>query len=118
MCRHCFPRNATDDAHALDRALAAAHARLSSRQILKAGVGFVAVSGSALSSRSQESEADHIGILLIAKAAYDPRESVHLWERMNQMGGGSAPGIPLDAHPNPETRITQPFCPPHLTPSM
>lgn len=54
--------------------------------------------------RKQESEADHMGLLLMAKAGYDPRESVGLWQRMNQAGGGRPPEF-LSTHPNPENRI-------------
>jgi predicted Zn-dependent protease len=58
-------------------------------------------------SRSHESEADYIGILLAADAGYDPRESVHLWERMEQLSGGGAPAEFLSTHPGHDTRIEQ-----------
>jgi predicted Zn-dependent protease len=57
-------------------------------------------------SRAQESEADYIGVLLMAKAGFDPRESVGLWQRMSQ-GSGSRGIEYLSTHPNPDTRITQ-----------
>lgn len=57
-------------------------------------------------SRPQESEADHIGLLLMANDGYDPHESVVLWRRMEQASGGSGRGPEfLSTHPNPGTRI-------------
>lgn len=56
--------------------------------------------------RSQESEADRIGLIYMAKAGYDPREAVAFWERMGAASEGkSSPPEFLSTHPGYQTRI-------------
>jgi len=56
-------------------------------------------------SRAQESEADHIGIILMAKAGYDPRTAIPFWQRMAQASGGNAPPTFLSTHPSDKQRV-------------
>jgi predicted Zn-dependent protease len=75
--------------------------------ITSAALGFGVQYGVLLPySRSQESEADHLGIIYMAKAGYDPAEAIALWQRMDAMGDARQPQW-LSTHPNPGTRVTQ-----------
>ncbi len=97
--------------------------RMSQSEILGAGLGIAGATGlnpqllQALGlgasvglvlpfSRSQESEADHVGLILMAKAGYDPRASLGVWERMERKEKGAPPEF-LSTHPGSETRIQQ-----------
>jgi predicted Zn-dependent protease len=55
-------------------------------------------------SRKQETEADLLGLELMAKAGFDPEQSVPLWENMVASGGESPPEF-LSTHPSGESRI-------------
>lgn len=56
-------------------------------------------------SRKQESEADRIGLIYMARAGYDPREAINFWQRMINFKGQDKTPEFLSTHPYPETRI-------------
>ena len=56
-------------------------------------------------SRTHESEADIIGLDLMAKAGFDPRQSINLWQKMAQASKGKKPAEFMSTHPSNRTRI-------------
>lgn len=78
------------------------------------GVGSAAVQGGSIAaqagfllpgSRAQETEADVVGQELMARAGFDPRKAVDLWQNMIAASGGSQQPQWLSTHPNPQSRI-------------
>jgi predicted Zn-dependent protease len=57
--------------------------------------------------RLQESEGDHLGLIFMAMAGYDPNEALTFWQRMAQQNKGQAPLEFLSTHPSDETRIAK-----------
>lgn len=63
--------------------------------------------GSLTFSRSDETEADALGLVMASRAGYDPRAGVSLWQKMGAASGGRAPPQWLSTHPAGETRIRE-----------
>jgi predicted Zn-dependent protease len=77
------------------------------QQMVMAALGAGAQYGMLLPfSRSHESEADHVGLLLAAAACYSPEEAPKLWERMGALAKQKPPEF-MSTHPADATRITQ-----------
>jgi len=111
-------------AHEVAHALASHGAERMSQQTIVGGLEQVAVTAGWIKSpqalqmaemaygvgvglphgRNQESEADRIGLILMAKAGYDPRGAVDFWQRMKAVGGQKPPEF-LSTHPSDDTRI-------------
>jgi predicted Zn-dependent protease len=57
-------------------------------------------------NRIQESEADAIGVILMANAGFDPEQSIALWQNMAAAGGSRPPEL-LSTHPSPASRMAE-----------
>jgi predicted Zn-dependent protease len=76
------------------------------KQIFMQAVGMGTNVGMLKFSRSHESEADHMGLIFMAMAGYDPASAPTFWERMATLGGGQQPPEFMSTHPSHETRIS------------
>jgi predicted Zn-dependent protease len=57
-------------------------------------------------NRIQESEADSLGVILMANAGFDPMESITFWQNMNATSGSRSPEL-LSTHPSPRSRMAE-----------
>lgn len=75
------------------------------QQIFMRAVGVGTNVGMLKFSRSHESEADHMGLIFMAMAGYDPASAPKFWKRMGALSGGAQPPEFLSTHPSHNTRI-------------
>ena len=75
------------------------------QQIFMQAMGIGTNVGMLKFSRSHESEADHMGLIFMAMAGYDPASAPKFWERMATLSGGQQPPEFLSTHPSHDTRI-------------
>jgi predicted Zn-dependent protease len=96
----------------LGASISAADPRWQQVTLLAYGVG-TTVGRELPHSRAQESEADHIGLIYMARAGYDPKAAIEFWQRFarynQEHGGGSNSPLAgfLSTHPLDQTRIQQ-----------
>ncbi len=58
-------------------------------------------------SRLHENEADHLGLIFMSMAGYNPNHAISFWRRMAEVKGGQAPPEFISTHPSDEIRIAQ-----------
>ena len=86
--------------------LGAAALGLSQSATQLAGVGYEALIATQF-SRTDEAEADRIGLELSARAGYNPRAGITLWQKMMNANSGGTPPEFLSSHPADSTRVQQ-----------
>lgn len=77
------------------------------KELLLQAMGMGSNLGMLSFSRQHESEADHIGLIFMAIAGYDPQQAPKFWERMTAGANGQKPPEFMSTHPSDETRISQ-----------
>ncbi len=77
---------------------------VSQQQMVRQALGMATQGGLMAFSRDHETQADWIGLQLLVRACFDPREAPELWERMGRLGGGQRPPEWMSTHPASETR--------------
>jgi predicted Zn-dependent protease len=75
------------------------------QELLMQAVGAGTNLGMLRFSREHESEADHIGLIFMTIAGYDPNQAPLFWERMTEVSGGQEPPEFISTHPSHSTRI-------------
>jgi len=75
------------------------------QQLFAQSYGMVTTLGILKYSRSQETEADEMGLIFAAMAGYDPEVAIGFWQRMAGMNNGQKPPELLSTHPSDATRI-------------
>lgn len=58
-------------------------------------------------SRKNELEADHLGVIFMAMAGYNPQEAIPFWQRMAASSGGNKPPELVSTHPSDERRVSE-----------
>lgn len=75
------------------------------REVFKSLYGISSTLGALAYSRKHEYEADKIGLIIMAKAGYNPQKAIEFWERMNDQSKGNKVPEWLSTHPSDENRI-------------
>jgi predicted Zn-dependent protease len=76
------------------------------QQLLMTAYGVGSGLGVLSYGRTQETEADRLGLIFMAMAGYNPEEAIPFWQRMEAKSGGQSPPEFLSTHPSAGTRLS------------
>jgi predicted Zn-dependent protease len=105
LARHGQERMSEDMLVQLGAQAGVATGAIKSQAALQAFGAAYGVGRSLPHGRKQELEADKIGLILMAKAGYNPQEAIGFWQRMSDSSKGGAPPEFLSTHPSDARRI-------------